>query len=156
MRSACPVPPPPQDAVSAPPPLPSLSLSSPPHRISKRRPSPITRLRCSSCLPAVASHRAQSYIRIPLPPISRGRTLTSLQPPPIGWLSEEAPIKSHLGVTCVDAWPMPSAGFPVTNGGAVRGAQSGRGRAPGASGGGQWEFKQDRFCSTACYWAGRW
>lgn len=81
-------------------------------------------------------------------------TLTSLQPPPIGLRSRGAPIKSLRGSTCVDVWPMPCASFPVTNGGAVRGAQSGRGRAPGASGGGQWEFKQDRFCSTACYWAG--
>lgn len=135
---------------------PPPSLSSPPHRVAKRRPAPIRSRRCSSCPPVVANHRAQSYIRIQLLPITCGTTVTSLQLPPIGWRSGEAPIKSLRGPTCVDGWPMLSAGRPVTNGGAVRGAQSGRGRAPGASRGGQWEFKQDRFCSTACYWARRW
>lgn len=155
MRVARPGPPPPQDAISARAPSP-LFPSSPPLRVSKRRLAPIASRRCSSWPPSLANRRVHSYIRIRLSPIRGSGALTSLQLPPIDRRSSEKPMKSLRSSTCVYGWPIGSAWLLATNGGAVRGAQSGRGRAPGASRGGQWEFEEDRFCSTACYWARRW
>lgn len=155
MRVARPGPPPPQDAISARAPSP-LFPSSPPLRVSKRRLAPIASRRCSSWPPSLANRRVHSYIRIRLSPIRGSGALTSLQLPPIDRRSSEKPMKSLRSSTCVYGWPIGSAWLLSTNGGAVRGAQSGRGRAPGASRGGQWEFEEDRFCSTACYWARRW